>query len=172
MKIGRRFTNFQVVSPYIKLMGKGVSEYLPSFSPTDFNYDLSNGGIIMKEFSLEEYLANPNRRIVIRDGRAAKILCTDRNDERSIVALVTTPDSKEQVCCYFPNGKYYKAHDDCRDLIFAPENKEGWVNVFLDSSGSGYKYAVIFNSEQEARNDVVENERCGYITTTKIEWEE
>lgn len=31
-------------------MGKGVSEYLPSFSPTDFNYDLSNGGIDMKRF--------------------------------------------------------------------------------------------------------------------------
>lgn len=28
------------------------------------------------------------------------------------------------------------------------------------------------DTEQEARNDVVENERCGYITTTKIEWEE
>lgn len=126
----------------------------------------------MKAFNLKEYLTNPNRRIVTRDGQAAKILCTDRNDEYSIVALVTAEDGKEQVYCYFPNGRYSKIGEDYRDLMLVPIKHEGWINVFRDGSGSGYKYAVIFNSEQEARNDVVENERCGYITTTKIEWEE
>ena len=124
----------------------------------------------MKEFSLEEYLANPNRRIVIRDGRAAKILCTDRNDERSIVALVTTPDSKEQVCCYFPNGKYYKAHDDCRDLIFAPENKEGWVNVYRNPDLEYHTCICIYPTYEEALGHGKIQE--GYVTTTKIEWEE
>ena len=123
----------------------------------------------MKEFNLEEYLANPNRRIVIRDGRAAKILCTDRNDERSIVALVTTPDSKEQVCCYFPNGKYYKAHDDCRDLIFAPENKEGWVNVYKNPDLE-YPNCIIYPTYEEAIGHGKIQE--GYVTTIKIEWEE
>ncbi len=32
----------------------------------------------MKKFSLEEYLKNPNRKIVTRDGHNARIISTDR----------------------------------------------------------------------------------------------
>ena len=32
----------------------------------------------MKPFNLEEYLANPNRKIVTRDGRNARIICKIR----------------------------------------------------------------------------------------------
>lgn len=35
----------------------------------------------MKEFSLEEYLAHPKRKIVTRDGRKVRIVCTDRTEE-------------------------------------------------------------------------------------------
>ena len=43
----------------------------------------------MKPFNLEEYLANPNRKIVTRDGRNVRIICTDRKDsDFPIVALV------------------------------------------------------------------------------------
>ena len=42
----------------------------------------------MKEFSLEEYLKNPNRKIVTRDWRNVRIICTDRQGEgRPILAL-------------------------------------------------------------------------------------
>lgn len=125
----------------------------------------------MKEFNLEEYLANPDRRIVTRDGRAAKILCTDRNDEYSIVALVTAKDGKEQVYCYFPNGRQYGAGNDCRDLMFAPIKKEGWVNIYASQiAGDRYSGYSIFPNESEARL-AVENKQT-YIATVKIEWEE
>lgn len=125
----------------------------------------------MKEFNLEEFLANPNRRIVTRDGRDAKILCIDRNDEYSIVALVTTKNGKEQVHCYFPNGKYYKACDDYRDLMFAPTKKEGWVNIYASQiAGTRYPGYSVFPNESEARL-AVENKQT-YIATVKVEWEE
>lgn len=125
----------------------------------------------MKEFNLEEYLANPDRRIVTRDGRAAKILCTDRNDEYSIVALVTAGDGKEQVYCYFPNGRQYKVIVDRRDLMFAPTKKEGWVNIYaIQITGDRYPGYSIFPNESEARL-AVENKQT-YIATVKIEWEE
>lgn len=34
--------------------------------------------MIMKQFSIKEYLANPSRGIVTRDGRSVRIICTDR----------------------------------------------------------------------------------------------
>lgn len=32
----------------------------------------------MKQFSLKEYLKNPNQRVVIIDGEEVRIICTDR----------------------------------------------------------------------------------------------
>lgn len=130
------------------------------------------GGINMKEFNLEEYLANPDRRITTRSGRTAKIIYTDRNDERSIIALVTTQDGKEQVHCYYPNGKYYKACDDYRDLMFAPIEKEGWINIHASQIVDGDRYPgyLIFPNESTARL-TVENKQT-YVATCKIKWEE
>ena len=31
----------------------------------------------MKPFNLQEYLANPSRKVVTRDGRQVRIICTD-----------------------------------------------------------------------------------------------
>lgn len=44
----------------------------------------------MKQFNLDEYLKNPNRKIVTRDGRAVRIICIDKkSDAWPIVALAT-----------------------------------------------------------------------------------
>lgn len=42
----------------------------------------------MKQFDLQEYLKNPQKKIVTRDGERARIICTDRNPNYPIVALV------------------------------------------------------------------------------------
>ena len=34
----------------------------------------------MKRFNLEEYLANPKKKVVTRDGRDVRIICTDFNN--------------------------------------------------------------------------------------------
>lgn len=36
------------------------------------------GGIIMIQFNLKEYLKNPNRKVITRDGRDVKIIRIDK----------------------------------------------------------------------------------------------
>ena len=117
----------------------------------------------MKQFSLEEYLANPLKKVVTRDGRSARIICTDRvAKEYKLVALVMKNDT-ECMCAYNTNGCVYKNDTHSLDLFFATERKEGWINIYPDSSIGG-----IYTSEEEARNAA--SPSC--ISTIKIEWEE
>ena len=47
----------------------------------------------MEEFSLGKYLKNPNRKIVTRDGKSVRIVCTDRECmDFPVVALVKFKD--------------------------------------------------------------------------------
>lgn len=47
-----------------------------------------NGKSDMKQFNLEEYQKNPNRKVITRDGRNVRIICTDkRKDDYPILAL-------------------------------------------------------------------------------------
>ena len=123
----------------------------------------------MKPFSLEEYLANPSRKVVTRNGRSVKIICTDRKHSRyPIVALVKSRFTEnESIVCYTKEGKLY---DDVLmdvDLVFAPEKKEGWINVYEEGTNR-YLDGCICSTEEEAKRI----RGCGYITTIKIEWEE
>ena len=117
----------------------------------------------MKQFNLEEYLANPSKKVVTRDGRKVRIICTDRvAKEYKLVALVMKNDT-ECMCAYNTNGCVYKNDTHSLDLFFATERKEGWINIYPDSSIGG-----IYTSEEEARNAA--SPSC--ISTIKIEWEE
>lgn len=80
----------------------------------------------MKQFSLKEYLKNPNRRVVTRDGRNVRIICTDRQGgDRPILALCFASDGIENCFSYLPNGRRYVDTDSCMDLFFVPEKHEG-----------------------------------------------
>lgn len=79
----------------------------------------------MKEFSLEEYLKNPSRKIVTRDGKSVRIICTDkRNSIYPIIALCLMEDGSERLSSYSPNGKECLSKDSCLDLFFVPEKHE------------------------------------------------
>ena len=41
----------------------------------------------MKQFSIEQYLKNPDRKVVTRNGLPVRIICTDRKQKRPIIAL-------------------------------------------------------------------------------------
>lgn len=51
----------------------------------------------MEQFSLEEYLKNPSRALVTRDGYPARIICTDalNSHESPIIAQVWGEDGYE-----------------------------------------------------------------------------
>lgn len=123
----------------------------------------------MKLFNLEEYLANPSRKVVTRDGRRARIICTDmRCTNYPIVALVQISDNypTEEVNTYTENGELDIEHPYRDDLFFAPEKHEGWVSICRRFRNNGYFTDGIFDSEEKAK------ERGGSIATVKIEWEE
>ena len=124
----------------------------------------------MKQFSLEEYLKNPSRKIVTRDGRNARIMCTDKKGFNSILALVTRHDSiTEDIYLYTKNGEISEGISTNSDLFFAQEKHEGWVNLYrgaLDVTYAGCVYTI----EKEAREHIDDPQR--YVATVKIEWEE
>ena len=126
----------------------------------------------MKEFSLEEYLKNPNRKIVTRDGRNVRIICTDqKGTEYSVIALCTMSDGSENCCFYLPNGRRYwsAGADSCLDLFF-PEKHEGWVNLYKGNAYYHLGSTIFYQSESEAKKRIVKN--CGYVGTIKVEWED
>lgn len=120
----------------------------------------------MKQFNLKEYLENPSRKVVTRDGRNARIVCTNKKGIDPIVALVTKYDSDTELAyTYTKNGEFVGGIITKYDLLFAPEKHEGWVNVYR-IGGLGCR--CIFDSEEKARQCADE----GAIATVKIEWEE
>ena len=119
----------------------------------------------MKQFSLEEYLKNPSRKVVTRDGRSVRIRCTDQKGTLyKVIGLVDNGD-KEAICNFTSKGESCFGVMTNIDLFFAPEKHEGWVNVYR-IGGLGCR--CIFDSEEEARQNADE----GAIATVKIEWEE
>lgn len=124
----------------------------------------------MKQFSLEEYLKNPSRKVVTRDGRSVRIICTDRKSKYNcpIIALIEQFGGEEDFLCYPTNGEW----PTCKniDLFFAPEKHEGWINIYRMEDTAQYKGMIIFSSKEDA---VERGEKSSeYIATTKIEWEE
>ena len=49
----------------------------------------------MKEFNLTEYLKNPSQKVITRDGREVRIICTDVKGEYPIMALI--PDEQQEL---------------------------------------------------------------------------
>ena len=126
----------------------------------------------MKEFNLTEYLKNPSQKVVTRDGRAVRIICTDMKSDFPIVALTYDEEKqKESIECFFENGKYlfFDADDSPLDLFFAPVKKEGWVNIY-DITRTNC-ISRIYKTKEEPET-IGKGCKSGYITTIKIEWEE
>ena len=126
----------------------------------------------MKQFSLEEYLKNPSKKVVTRDGKSVRIRCTDRKDaDFPIVALIDS-EGKEEILSYTKNGYfYYDGRKDVNDLFFAPEKHEGWINLFGDSLCELYIGDLrIFESKENAEKKG-KNHR-DYVKSVKIKWEE
>ena len=121
----------------------------------------------MKQFSLEEYLKNPERKVVTRDGRSVRIKCTDKkSDYYPIVALIDL-GNLEDICSFSKNGEYWIGSKTKLDLFFIPEKHEGWINIYSDSYFSAS--SRIFSSKEDAEKEG--KKWKDYVATIKIEWE-
>lgn len=129
----------------------------------------------MKEFNLEEFKKNPSQKVVTRDGREVRIICTDAKGDEPIVALIYNKNrDEENVYTYNRDGYFCGDNDSCLDLFFAPIKREGWVNLYKDNI-STFTSSKIHATEEKAQKEASEvlKEYYGkFIATVKIEWEE
>ena len=123
----------------------------------------------MKQFSLEEYLKNPSKRVVTRDGRNVRIICTDHdNISYPIVGAIKGYDFP---FCFSEDGYVVGSKcTDANDLFFAPEKHEGWINLYKNEDGISWISPNYFTSKKEAEEEG-KTHTCN-VTTIKIEWEE
>lgn len=122
----------------------------------------------MEQFSLKEYLKNPERKVVTRDGRNVRIICTDCRTAEPLVALVNY-GCDETLATYWENGRYSRKGENNLDLFFAPNKHTDWVNLYRTESGQ-YKCGSVHESKQDAKK--VSEGDSQYVTTIKVEWEE
>ena len=131
----------------------------------------------MKPFNLKEYLKNPSRKVVTREGRNVRILCVDKKGgELPIIALIQQRTRNNEIIGTFTKeGKWSTTiEEQPNDLFFAPEKHEGWISIYQGKDGP-ITGNVIFTSKEEAEES--KSHCCGftkdlYITSTKIEWED
>lgn len=124
----------------------------------------------MKQFNLQEYLKNPDRHIITRNGKNAKIICTDgSNKTYPIFALIQNEEGKD-VLSYTNDGMNVKGYESPFDLFFATEKKSGWINLYKSGNNVIFGSNRPYNSEELAKDNIML--AFDYITTIKIEWEE
>lgn len=123
----------------------------------------------MKPFNLEEYLKNPSRRVVTRDGREVKILCTNYYlSNQCVIAEI------EDIGLSFSFNQYGHQYGNTPDsplnLFFATGKHEGWINLYRDNEENFIYGGNLYKSKEEAVR--VRNRKAFYLTTLKVEWEE
>ena len=121
----------------------------------------------MKPFSLEEYLAKPSKKVITRGGSTVKIHCTNYRDEKPIIAEI---EGSGESLSYHKDGRYFPDTESVRDLFFATEKREGWVNIYKGGNRDYFTLgALIYDQKEDAERCRIE-ETC--VATVKIEWED
>ena len=128
----------------------------------------------MKQFNLKEYLKDPSRKVVTRNGEPVRIICTDANqiyDDKPgvfpVVALITGDKNREFVFNYREDGLYEEGQRYSLDLFFSSVKHEGWTNLY--KVNNVVTTGTIYTTKEEALSNVL---GTSYIDTVRIEWEE
>ena len=130
----------------------------------------------MIQFNLEEYLKNPDKKIVTRAGDDVKIIYTNRvGGDSPVVALVLIRGA-EYVYTYTADGHFLSTgKDHPNDLFFVSEEHIGWINLYYlpigcNKKSPATKRDIIHFTEHTAKEAAAGNPN--YITTVKVEWED
>ena len=121
----------------------------------------------MKPFNLEEYLENPSRKVITRDGRPAEIKCTNYVSPTPAFCVIAEVDVKNVKMSFLfreTDGRFDRTKESGNDLFFAPEKYEGWANIYKQDA----RYRVI-GYVYETKEEAERNKDIDYITTIKIE---
>ena len=128
----------------------------------------------MKQFNLDEYIKDPSRKVATRDGRSARIICTDFNNP--IYPVIGEIKGAKWPSSFTASGRQDAVGESPIDLFFAPEKHEGWVNIYkaevprktLGCMVTRYVGSSIWPTEEAAKTAADADD----IVTIKIEWEE
>ena len=130
----------------------------------------------MKHFSLKEYLKNPARKVVTREGNSVEIIYTNAEGRYPIVAVVTNKEGNKVTIKCTKYGLWSENGESALDLFFEPIKKEGWVNIYnaYRSNITDRTTGDVYSNKEEAIKNINFNfnSNLKYITTVKIEWEE
>ena len=122
----------------------------------------------MKEFSLEEYLKNPNREVVTRDGKKVRIICTDfDNPDYPVIGEIK---GHKWPLSFATNGEGIKGRQMSCDLFFIPEKHEGWIIINKYPDGVRDTNGIIYHTKSDVPN--ITPVGVKRVATIKIEWEE
>ena len=126
----------------------------------------------MKQFSLEEFKKNPNRKVVTRDGRPVKILCTDAVGSYPIIALIRSLDNEDYPWRVRKDGAILENEENENDLFFDVEKKEGYINLYHSKLGiSSHQTSFGILSKDDAEKEAAKYPD-DFIATAKVTWEE
>jgi hypothetical protein len=117
---------------------------------------------------------DPTKPVRCRDGKPARIICTDRKGPHApIVALVTFGDEKEIIRSYTAKGAYYsEGTEHPNDLVNISRTCKVWGIVF-EFGEHKLLHASAYHTE-EHRDEafkLYENGKLNYRAITKFETE-
>ena len=140
----------------------------------------------MKPFNLKIHLENPYRKVVTRDGRPVRIICTNgklfssgpNGSMYPVIALVKKSSNnrdknpnEELLICYNVDGQRVVGTNDRNDLFFETVKVSGWTNIYRSTGfPSGVSTGVIYETKEEALSKG--EGKDNYLDTIFIEWEE
>ena len=139
----------------------------------------------MKPFNLKEYLENPFRKVITRDGRPVRIISTNAKlfspgpdaTIYPVVALIKVSSAnrgkrpnEEILLCYSTNGNIIEGRNDRSDLFFETVKVSGWVNIYTSKISGEATTGSICKTKEEALSLI--DGRDNYLDTIYIEWEE
>lgn len=123
----------------------------------------------MKPFSIKEYLENPNREVVTREGKPVRILCTDLDDNDYPVAAAIRNRHTDK---FTADGLFQLRKKTKYDLFFGREKREGWALIYKETALRASHLSPEIYDTKEAAERVWEANLGIECSIVKIEWEE
>lgn len=112
---------------------------------------------------------DPLKPVQTRDGRKARILCTDLNGQWPIVAAVLETNhvgKQYEMTLHFGKDGVFCGNMAKTDLVNVPVKVERWINIYPD--GQGNYFTPILHKDKILADRDASPDR---IACLKIEWE-
>lgn len=111
---------------------------------------------------------DPTKPVKTRDGREARIICTDRVGDNNIIALVKDEDGGEYAISCNETGKRWLS-DECKeDLVNILEKKTGYIAII-----KGGDVCTFYGKPFQSKEDLfLYLNKDKILKVIKVGWEE